>query len=105
MARNSRSSLHGNSPKSTSAKRLLSQQGNSISKKPRLSSTLKNITAQNNDDTLSLDTSAVLNNKSSLTTQQGNQNNNKGQENNINNTLPSNSNEPVEENNMNNTHP
>ena len=82
MAQNSGSSLHGSSPKSTPGKRRLTHQGNSIHKTPKLSSTPRSITAQNDDDVSSLGTSAVPNNNSSPTTQQGNQINDEEQENN-----------------------
>eukprot|EP00957_Ditylum_brightwellii_P011174 846301-Ditylum_brightwellii.AAC.1 len=69
MAQNSRSTLHGSSPKYTPGRKHLGHQGNSISKAPRSTNTPRSITAENYDEVSSLDTSASLNNNSSPTTQ------------------------------------
>ena len=105
IAQNSGSSLHGTSPKSTEGRRRLTYQANSIHKAPRSRSTPRSITAENNDDVSSLDTSTTPNSNSSPTTQQGNQIDNEEQGNSISNTPISASNEQTEENNINNTSP
>eukprot|EP00957_Ditylum_brightwellii_P088358 6730462-Ditylum_brightwellii.AAC.1 len=105
MAQTSGSSLHGTLPKSTEGRSHLTHQGNSIHKTPISRSTPRSITAQNDDNVSSLDTSTTPNSSSSPATQQGNQIDNKEQGNNISNTPTSAINEQTEENNINNTSP
>eukprot|EP00957_Ditylum_brightwellii_P053352 4043854-Ditylum_brightwellii.AAC.1 len=105
MARSSGLSICGNTPRSTTTKRQLSHQRNSIDKKVRLNSTPRHITPHNNNGISSPDTNTGPNNNSSPTTQQGNPNEHEAQENDINNPLPSNGNEPDEESKIQDTTP
>eukprot|EP00957_Ditylum_brightwellii_P077152 5863643-Ditylum_brightwellii.AAC.1 len=99
MTRSSGCSLHSTTPKSSSAKRQFSHQGNTITKRVKLSGTPSQIIALPDKAFLSINSNTGHNKNSSPTSQQSNQDEPGIQENNNNNPQPNNRNDPDQENN------